>query len=344
MSRAERTSGTTTGSTRNIIGRLRGSRVVQWLLLSGGRGTVATTILLGMTTVVFIALLTLAPNLEGFRMRWLFNGIVNGLLSVITIVLAINQLILSRQFGSPRDLYDRLDSRISFREEVTDQTDSVLAPSQPAGFMQLLFRALRGQAQQLGHAGASYDRAPHIQEVLDEYIETIAEQTDRITADLEAQPFEMAGVLAVLDYDDSWQFHMTRRLQTVYTDALTEADHECLAEIRELLKQIDTARQYFKTLYTQRELAQLSRAIVYVGIPAILVASLMILIYRNQWSADLDSLGQQLLMAVTMGIALAPVAVLFSYGLRFATIARRSVVFGPFTPQEEQKHDSDWNR
>lgn len=329
-------------STRNLIGRIRGSNTVRWVLLRGGRGIVAAVILVGMAVVVFVALGAFSPSLTGERMRWLFNGLVNGLLSLVTVVLTINQLILSRQFGSPRDLYDRLEKRIDFRQEVESETGSVIAASQPGGFMQLLFQALRGEAR--GLETAATDRQDdRTKEAIDDYTETIVEGTNEITADLESQPFEMAGVLSVLNYDDSWQFHATRQLKIFYGDRLSEAQREHVESIEELLRQIDTTRQYFKTLYIQRELAQLSRQVVYVGVPALLVASLMIMVYRNGWSLSLGPGLSLAAMSVAIAITLSPVALLFAYALRFATVARRTVVFGPFTPQEEQERDSDWN-
>lgn len=49
------------------------------------------------------------------------------------------------------------------------------------------------------------------------------------------------------------------------------------------------------------------------------------------------------LITALLALTLSPVAVLFSYALRLATVTRRTVVFGPFTPQEEQRVDPDWD-
>jgi hypothetical protein len=276
-------------------------------------------------------------------MRWLFNGLVNGLLSLVTIILTINQLILSRQFGSPRDLYDRLEKRIDYKTQVEDQTDSVIAPSQPGFFMNHLFQSLRGAATELDTVSTRRDRDGRLNELLDDYVDTIFDQTDRVIDTLQDEPFEMRGLLEILSYDDSWQFHTTRRMQTVYEQELSDREAELLSNIREVLKQIDTGRQYFKTLYLQRELSGLSRQVVYVGVPSILTASLTIMVYRNDWGVQLDYVWLAVLLSVAFAVTTFPVAVLFSYALRLATVTRRTVVFGPFTPQEEQKTDSDWN-
>jgi hypothetical protein len=69
----------------------------------------------------------------------------------------------------------------------------------------------------------------------------------------------------------------------------------------------------------------------------------MIMVYRNSWGVQLDYVWLAVLLSVAFAVTTLPVAVLFSYALRLATVTRRTVVFGPFTPQEEQKTDSDWN-
>ena len=329
---------------RNIIGRIRGSHAVQWILLSGGRFTVATAILVGLVVVIAVGFIVVTPSLGGDRMRWLFNGLVNGLLSLITLVLTINQLIISRQLGSPRDLYDRLDDRIDFRKEVEDQTGSVIAPSQPDGFMRLLFRALRGKARTLEHARTTHNPDREIQDFLTNFTGIVYEQTDQITATLKSNPFEMAGLLALVDYDDTRQFHLTRRLETIHWDSLSDDQQALVEDIGELLRQIETGRQYFKTLYIQRELAQMSRQIVYVGSVAILVSSATLLFYGEEWGFSLGYRSQILVLSIATGLTLYPVGVVFAHALRIATVTRRTVVFGPFTPQEEQEEsDGEWN-
>ncbi len=304
---------------------------------------VAVTILSFMSIVIFLVFMAYYPRLDADRMRWLFNGLVNGLLSLVTIILTINQLILSRQFGSPEDLYDRLEKRIQFRKQVEDRTDSVIAPSLPGEFANHLFQALRGSTVELQNVYDRRDHSSRLRTVLDQYTDTIFGQTDRVLDTLQSEPFEMTGVLELLSYDDSWQFYTTRRLQLIHDEELSERELEVLEDIREILKQIDTARQYFETLYLQRELAQLSRQVVYVGILSIIVASSTIMVYKNNWNVTLGYPWYAVLLSVAFGLTIFPVAILFSHALRLATVTRRTVVFGPFTPQEEQRTDSDWN-
>lgn len=323
-----------------LVQSLRGKSLVTWVLLRGGRLSVAVAILGAISLAVLAGLFVFVPSLGSERTVWVFNGLVNGLLSLITIILTINQLILSRQFGSPEDLYERFEARIEFRERIEREIDSILVPPQPEDFVQTLFRALRGVAHELRLLDVDDE---DLNRDVDEYASTIVDQTEDVMETLETERFEMLGLLAVLNYDDTWPLYVTRRFQALRGDDLSEEVTTRFEDIRELLKELDTARQYFKTLYLQRELALLSRRIIVVGSLAIVVSSLTLFAYRNEWVAAIGQTGSYLLITVLLALTLSPVAVLFSYALRLATVTRRTVVFGPFTPKEEQQADPDWD-
>lgn len=88
-------------------------------------------------------------------------------------------------------------------------------------------------------------------------------------------------LIILLDYNNSWQFYQVRRLQAIDDDILSETATEQLMALEELFLDLDSARDYLKTLWVQRELAELSRMILYTGIPAILLATAGIFAYRN---------------------------------------------------------------
>jgi tellurite resistance protein TehA-like permease len=134
-----------------------------------------------------------------------------------------------------------------------------------------------------------------------------------------------------------------RRLQTAYAEAHTETTKTALDDMRELFKQINTTRQYFKTVYLQRELSELSRMIVYTGILAVMVASVMVLTYDDAANTRLHPTLYYLLFSGALVAIQSPLAVLFSYAMRAATISRKTAAFGPFIPQEEQQQVSDSN-
>jgi len=94
-------------------------------------------------------------------------------------------------------------------------------------------------------------------------------------------------------------------------------------------------RQYLKTIVIQQEFAQLSRLIAYTGVAGLAVALSLAMVYETSTGAVLSR--DWLPIEATGGFAvmLTPLAVLVSYVLRAATIARYTVSVGPIVPPEE---------
>jgi hypothetical protein len=312
------------------------NRLVYWFVYGGDRVAV-TAVLLGAAFIIYFVLGTLNIFfLPSSRLMWLLNGLVNGLLSLVTIILAVNQLVLSQQFGSVGELYDRLEELIEFRERVEGKTTATVAPAKPSEFFAGLLTALNDRAQALQEGAVDCDDEQLCDEI-DEYATDLTEQTSRIHDEVEDSEGTFGVLLSILDYNDSRQFYTARRLRTAYADSHTDVTGSALDEIRELLKEIDTTRQYFKTVYLQRELSQLSRMTVYTGIIATLVAGLTVLTYRDVTTATINPTLYYLLLSGALVATQSPLAVLFSYAVRAATISRKTAAFGPFIPAEEQE-------
>ena len=99
-----------------------------------------------------------------------------------------------------------------------------------------------------------------------------------------------------------------------------------------MLEALAVARQTFKTLYVQHELAVLSRELLYVGVPTLVGGGLLVVGYP----AAVEALGLTWLLvalaASSITLVFLPFVVLLSYSLRLATIAARTADFGPFVP------------
>lgn len=89
-------------------------------------------------------------------------------------------------------------------------------------------------------------------------------------------------------------------------------------------------------MVVERQLARLSRLLVYTGVPAVAVAALGIFTYRDV--AGLAAPHVVLVAAAGTPIAatLVPLAILSAYVLRVATIAGRTAAFGPFVPGSDR--------
>lgn len=116
------------------------SSVLRWFLLTGNRLSIATGIVLA-TVLVVLALLwvygqaTLQPDSP---MYFLFSSIVTGDLTLLTIVLSINQLVLSRELESPGQLRQRVKKAIEYRDTVEDITETPVSPQSLPDFLQFL--------------------------------------------------------------------------------------------------------------------------------------------------------------------------------------------------------------
>ena len=106
-----------------------------------------------------------------------------------------------------------------------------------------------------------------------------------------------------------------------------------LDELKRVLKLFAVGREYFKTLYYTREVADLSRTLLAVSLPAILVTVTTILAINANLLPDVWMLGLPPLLtfvAISFTVALTPFLVLTSYMLRLATVTRRTATAGPF--------------
>ena len=100
------------------------------------------------------------------------------------------------------------------------------------------------------------------------------------------------------------------------------------------LKEIDVARQYSKTIYTQTELSYISRTLLYAGAvaEAVLVSTLLTLTSSSGAPIPVS------LIPFVVGVGLLPLSVLFSFVLRLATVTQRTPAITPFTtPEQEEK-------
>lgn len=315
----------------------------EWFVLVGDRLVVA-----GLVTSAF-ALCVLALAVTGVfavenpsHMIYLFQVLVGGNLTLITIVLSINQLVLSREFNTPGELDARIENAIAYRDRVSATTHRDAVPVTPADFLLVLLDGTRESAQRLGGVaeGSGNDR---FREEADALVTQLRDHTDHANDVLEnSQDGVFSALAVVLRTNYSHQLREARRLRTAYEDELASESHEVLDELIESLKQMDIARQYFKSIYVQSELSRLSRILLYVGLPSVGGALLTFLVYVGG-PGPVTTANYTLplaLAAVTLGFA--PLAVLFSFVVRIAMVAQHTVAITPFTtPTQESDEETD---
>lgn len=304
-----------------------GTALRRWLLLEANRFGITVVLLLAVVVVVYgLGALDVIGVARSAPVRTLFGAVVTGVFTVVSIVLAINQLVLSRVFGSPNDLADRMAGNVDFRDRVADASGDPDVPTDPQAFLAHVVAGVRERASDLGDA-----ERDDVADLADDVVDWAEGVTDR----LEGREFGTFGVLSTVLRDD-YSEHVAAGRRLLRDGDLEESTATSLSATVDLLESVGIARQYLKTVFLQQELAGLSRTLLYFGVPSLLTAVLAVLMYGRAGGPPLS--GEALLVAVSVavGVAISPLALLFAYVLRLATIARLTATVGPFTPREEK--------
>lgn len=311
-------------------------RARRWFLLEGNRWIIIGA----LVVLIFVGSVTLGlSNVIGVRessfVTTMFSTIIAGLFSFVPLVIAVNQLTISRLFGTPDRLRQRIDGVEEFRRSVESlATDTVVSPTDPAAFLAVVAETMRDRAEKLDETSDVADE--EVRAELTQLVEAVTEQSEQIEAVVVGDPELFVALLPTIDDDYSGQATRIRRLLTVYGDDLSVESIELLEEMRETYLSVDVARQYFKVIYLQQELATLSRLLAYSGTTAFLTSTLVIMIYASGYPPAVSEFVLLVLVALSLGVAFAPLAILFAFVIRIATVVKRTSAPGAFTPKGER--------
>ncbi|WP_224449905.1 hypothetical protein [Haloprofundus salilacus] len=311
------------------------NRVIRYLFLDANRTAIAFALwLLAFGLIYGLGLAGIIGVSKSSPVSALLRAVVSGLFTMVTVVITINQLILSRVFGEPGDLLDRMNESIEFREDIADRTGVTELPTDPGAFLRIVAKAVRNRSEALTDAMSAETDEATVKDV-ERYVERVRPLVDHIVDELGDDPDTYAVLSTVLFHDFSETIAAGHDIQRKHREMLPEEANKALSDLVELFKSISVMRQYLKTLYIQQELSRVSRQVLYLGFPALVVLGIALLVYARA-SGTIVS-GNRLLLLVTFAFSasLAPLAVLLSYVTRFATIARQSTSVGPFVPKEE---------
>lgn len=303
--------------------------VEQWVILDGNRVVIAAGIsaLVGLFVFGLVSFDVVRVGSGSQLPTLLGSGLTSGLLTLVTVALSINQLILSRVFDSPNTLANRLSGTSEFRETVEDIAGVSAAPNDPAKFLALVGTTLD-------------DRVDALRDALDDpnaefehYLDCLESYADGL-ADARTQSDSTTDLLATLlgpGYADN--IVVTAHLQDAYD--VTDDASEHLDAVQQLLESVAVTRQFFKTLAIQQDLARLSRMLVYVGLLSLLVILWLTLSYTSS-AVAIPAAYRPYAVSGGLAVIVSPLAILVAYMLRVATIALFSVSVGPFVPPEER--------
>jgi len=309
--------------------------VTTWLLLEGNRLGIAGGVVLLIVLVLLAVLWTYGLDVLNPEspMYFLFGSLLTGDLTLLTIVLSINQLVLSRELGAPGDLRQRIDGAVGYRREVEASTDAGVSPKSPAGFLEYLHESVRTRAAAFEEetAGGHDEELRRRGRALADSVREDVRVVNRALEDDRTHIFSV--VAATLATNHASQLHAIAAIRNEHDDSLTDEQQTELERIEDQLLQIDVARKYFRTVYVQKELAYLSRILLYVGVPAIVASGLALVFYN---AALVTTVPQTALLTAVVGsfaLGFAPLAILFAFVLRLARVAQKTATVPPFTSE-----------
>lgn len=322
--------------------RASGSRLKLWLLLQADRHFLATGILAGCF-LVLVGLSQVAPTslratmADSYPIETTFQALVTSIITGVTLVVTITQLVLSQEQGPLGDQRNRMEGSMTYLEDVESVLDRSVSPSDPSTLLAAILGGIRDHARSLAGRTATVTD-PDVSEDLEDYAGRVADDAEIAIAQLEDAQFGTYDVLdAALEFNYSEKIHDGRRLR---------ADHDLADDVAAPLSDVldgllfyAPAREHVKTLYFQWDLMNLSRVILYASVPALVVSVAMILYASDPNVVTGATLGVDnlvWLVAVAVTIALAPFIVLLSYILRIVTVAKRTLAIGPLVLRERE--------
>ncbi|MDJ1431219.1 hypothetical protein [Halostagnicola sp. A-GB9-2] len=314
--------------------RLRESPIKRWIVLDGNR--YALTALFSIVVLLVCAIIGFAgyiPVTDPETATTLVAAIVGGTLPFITIVLAINQLVLSQELGWPGDLADRFEAMASFRRDVEALTGVTVSPAAPADFLQLVVESVVDRAETLESAADRVDD-PELATLLEEFADAVTSEGKIVSDALEDADFGTFDALSsVLGHFNGAHLYAARTIREEYGSELPDDAADTLSVLVELFGHLAVARQSFKTLYMQHELAHLSKLLLVVGFPTLLGGGIFMMTYSSIIDAVGDPTLLVLVVSVVVTVVFLPFIVLLVYTFRIASIASRTADFGPFVPR-----------
>jgi len=308
-----------------------------WVLLEANRWVLAGA-LLADVFVSMVALGTFDPSplqeavATSDPVDTLFQAYVTAIVTGVTLVVTLNQLVLSQELGPVGDQRDKMEDSLAFRRDVEDVLDAPVSPAEPAAFLQELVEESCSRAEALADAVADSPDA-ELRRRTREYVDGLTENADAVTDRLDDAEFGTFDMLsAVLDFNYSWKVFQARRIRNEHADSLSDEADAAFEDLEATLAFFGPAREHFKTLYFQWELVNLSRAMLYAALPALVVASAMVVYYDAQAlpGATLGVSNDVLATSAAVTVSSTPFVLLLAYILRIATVAKRTLAIGPF--------------
>lgn len=313
---------------------------IRWVLLEGNRLAVAGAIL----TFVYLSLLTIGlvwtNNIQVIltntsTIENILETLMGGIILLVSIVVSINSIVLSQDIESVQSQTDQTRGTRNFRDEIGAMTEVGQSPSDPRAFLRLMVTVITDRAQTLAEdvEGTEGEFGDDIKA----YTESIMGSIDHLTEVDKVNHGEFNALWTALEIDCGAFLEHSRTLRSEHREVITESYDEQLDSLVKSIQLFDIGRGYFKTLYYYKEIPVLSRTLLIVSLPAILIVTAAIFtstagLFPKVWFAwKLFGIPPiQIFVITAFTIALIPYIILTSYMLRLTTVGIRTASAGPF--------------
>ena len=269
---------------------------------------------------------------ETAAVQTVLNTFLGGIILLVSIVVSINSLVLTYDIVSVGAQEDRLQGTLEFRSEIGHLTDTEHSTLNPTSFLSMMIGVINQRANELMTVTEELDgsEAEEIREHIDEILQTIAYVEKSVD---QTGGGEFSNLWLGFDLDIGPLMDRSRVLHLAYADELSDGSEDKFESLVRAFELITTGRHFFKTLYYKREFSMLSRTLLIVSFPAILVTAVTILAINANILPQIWILGLSPLLtfvAAAFTIALAPFIILTAYMLRVATVTLRASDTEPF--------------
>ncbi|MFD1569572.1 hypothetical protein [Halorubrum laminariae] len=298
----------------------------EWLAISGDRRVVAGFLLAaGFVQTVVIGIILVTPQSGSLASENtaipLTSALLSGTLLLFSIVVSINSLYVSQQQNPLSQQFGRIQGVVEFRRQLEDVIGADHVPAQPDQLLRVLSGDILERAQYIESEIHAID--VDFRRDLDTYVRSLADETGAMNRSLMDAATTLEILLAMMDYNHDRQINDLRRLQAEYGDQLSAEASTNIEEMLRLLQYFAAAREYFKTIYTRREFARLSRDLTLTTIPTIAIVATFLHFLNDLPDIDLLTTG-------VVAVAFAPFVLVSTYILRVAIISKRTQAAGQF--------------
>ena len=315
----------------------RGAQLRRWLFLEGNRYAVTVSPLLGYFITIIVIGTVWAFEIERLltettAIQNLLNTFLNGIILLVSIVVSINSIVLSYDISSMNSQQDRIEATVDFRRKLGQIGIGEETPTDMSSFLRVITDAIQERAQVLVDETKGTDGEFAVD--VANYCESVVKMAEDLDKSLHRSGGGEFGMLWIgLETDYSLLMDQSQSVASKHQDDIDSDTETQLEELLQILELFATGREYFKTLYYTREISKLSRTLLLVSLPAILITATAILainanLLPNIWFFGLPPLLSFVAAAFT--IALTPFLILTAYMLQLTTVALRTSAAGTF--------------